>query len=124
MNLKNRVQLIGNVGSEPQVREFKSGKKMARFSVATDDIKRIDGKFVKHTQWHSVTVWNKYADIAQNKITVGTEVVIEGRVINNEYSDKKGNMHKVSEILAESLICRNIKHAISKIENDQNQQRA
>ena len=50
MNLRNRVQLIGNVGSEPLIKEFNSGKKMARFSVATDDVKKVNGEFVKNTK--------------------------------------------------------------------------
>ena len=113
MNLRNRVQLIGNVGSEPLIKEFNSGKKMARFSVATDDVKKVNGEFVKNTQWHNVTAWNKYADIAQENISVGTEVVIQGRVINNEYRDKQGNLRKVSEIIAESLMYRNISQRIN-----------
>ena len=113
MNLRNRVQLIGNVGSEPLIKEFNSRKKMARFSVATDDVKKVNGEFVKNTQWHNVTAWNKYADIAQENISVGTEVVIQGRVINNEYRDKQGNLRKVSEIIAESLMYRNISQRIN-----------
>ncbi|MBN2778700.1 MAG: single-stranded DNA-binding protein [Bacteroidales bacterium] len=123
MNLRNRVQLIGNVGSEPLIKEFNSGKKMARFSVATDDVKKVNGEFVKNTQWHNVTAWNKYADIAQESISVGTEVVIQGRVINNEYRDKQGNLRKVSEIIAESLMYRNISQRINERSSDE-QQRA
>ncbi len=118
MNLKNQVQLIGNVGSEPLIKEFNSGRKMARFSVATDDVKKIKGKFVKHTQWYNVTVWNKIADIVQTNINIGTEVVIQGRVVNNEFRDKQGNLRKISEIIAESLIYRNINSSIKKNINE------
>ncbi|MDD2636132.1 MAG: single-stranded DNA-binding protein, partial [Bacteroidales bacterium] len=112
MNLKNHVQLIGNVGSEPLIKEFNSGRKMARFSVATDNVKKIKGKFVKHTQWYNVTVWNKVADTVQTNIKIGTEVVIQGRVVNNEFRDKQGNLRKISEIIAESLMYRNINSKI------------
>ena len=121
MNLRNRVQLIGNVGNEPQLKEFSSGKKMARFSIATDDIKKVNGKFTKHTEWHNVTVWDKYAEIAEQNITIGTEVVIQGRVINKSYEDKNGNMHKISEVLAESMIYRNIKQRVKETNSDEKQ---
>lgn len=124
MNLRNRVQLIGNVGSEPQVKEFQSGKKMARFRMATDDVKKVNGKFIKHTEWHNVTAWGKIADLTKENIQVGTEVLITGRVINNSFKDKDGNMRKISEILAESLIYRNIKNAASKTVESDNKQRA
>ena len=124
MNLRNRVQLIGNVGSDPQVKEFASGKKMARFNLATDDVKKVNGKFVKHTEWHTVTAWDKNAEVAEKNITIGSEVIIQGRVINNSFKDKDGNLRKISEILAESLIYRNIKQSTSKISTEENQQRA
>ena len=121
MNLRNRVQLIGNVGSEPLIKEFNSGKKMARFSVATDDVKKVNGEFAKNTQWHNVTAWNKYADIVQENISVGTEVVIQGRVINNEYRDKQGHLRKISEIIAESLMYRNISQRANENINEDKQ---
>ncbi|MDD2387362.1 MAG: single-stranded DNA-binding protein [Bacteroidales bacterium] len=123
MNLKNQVQLIGNVGSEPLIKEFNSGRKMARFSVATDDVKKVNGKFVKHTQWYNVTVWNKIADIVQTNINIGTEVIIQGRVVNNEFRDKQGTLRKISEIIAESLIYRNINSSIKENINE-NKRRA
>ena len=118
MNFKNQVQLIGNVGSEPLIKEFNSGRKMARFSVATDDVKKVNGKFVKHTQWYNVTVWNKIADIVQTNINIGTEVIIQGRVVNNEFRDKQGTLRKISEIIAESLIYRNINSSIKENINE------
>lgn len=124
MNLRNRVQLIGNVGSEPQVKEFTSGKKMARFRLATNDVKKVDGVFVKHTEWHNVTAWDKFADIAQKNINIGTEVIIQGRVLNNTFKDKNGNLQKISEILAESLIYRNIKQASSNSAKQESKKRA
>ncbi len=123
MNLRNRVQLIGNVGSEPQVKEFASGKKMARFNLATDDVRKENGKIVKHTQWHNVIAWDKNAEVAEENISIGTEVVIQGRVINNSYKDKDGNLRKISEVLAESMLYRNIKQS-TKANTDEGKQRA
>ena len=57
-NLRNRVQLIGNIGKDPQVKSFDSGKTMASFSLATsENYKDQEGKKVTDTQWHQVVVW-------------------------------------------------------------------
>jgi single-strand DNA-binding protein len=124
MNLRNRVQLIGNLGADPKVREFESGKKMARFSVATTNIVKREGKFEKTVCWHNVTAWGNNAQIAESHLVSGTEVIIEGTLINSEFKDKSGNPRKISEILAESLLYRNIKHVVSKNSIDEGQERA
>ncbi len=124
MNLRNRVQLIGNLGADPKVREFESGKKMARFSVATTDVIKKDGKFEKSVCWHNVTAWGNVADIAEKYLVTGTEVIIEGRLVSDSYTDKSGNPRKISEILAESLLYRNIKSVVSKSNVDNGQVRA
>lgn len=107
MNLRNRVQLIGNLGSEPVIRDFGNNKKMARFSVATQDIYKKDGKFVKDVQWHSVVAWDKIAETAEKNMGKGTEVVIDGRLIRRSYNDKNGDKQYISEIIAEALLFRN-----------------
>ena len=113
MNLRNRVQLIGNLGAEPTVREFESGKKMARFSVATNAVVKKDGKFEKVVNWYNVTAWGITAEVAEKNLVKGTEVIIEGKLISNTYNDKDGNLRKMSEVLVESLLYRNIKNAIA-----------
>jgi len=124
MNLRNRVQLIGNLGIDPKVKKFESGKLMARFTLATTNIKKIDNKFVKDTQWHNVTAWDKNATIVENNLCKGSEVVIQGRVVNNVYKDKEGITRKVSEIIAESLLFRNIKNATNKQNVEESKKRA
>lgn len=124
MNLRNRVQLIGNLGADPKVREFESGKKMARFSVATTDVIKKDGKFEKSVSWHNVTAWGNNAEIVEKNLFTGTEVIIEGRLVSSQFNDRSGNPRKISEIIAESLLYRNIKHAVSKNSSDESQARA
>jgi single-strand DNA-binding protein len=120
MNLRNRVQLIGNLGAEPSVKEFESGKKMARFSVATNAVVKKDGKLEKSVNWYNVTAWGNTAIVAERNLAKGTEVIIEGKLVSSSYTDKSGNPRKVSEVLAESILYRNIKHAIetAKISDD------
>ncbi len=107
MNLRNRVQLIGNLGSEPIIKEFGNNKKMARFSIATQDIYKKDGKLVKEVQWHSIVAWDKIAESAEKNLVKGTEVVIDGRLIRRSYNDKNGEKQFISEIIAEGLLFRN-----------------
>src|SRR5207244_63166 len=79
--LKNKVQLIGNLGKAPEVRNAEKGKKMVRFSVATNESYRdAAGEKVNETQWHNLVAWGKLADIAEKYLAKGTEVAIEGKL--------------------------------------------
>jgi single-strand DNA-binding protein len=65
-SLKNRVQLIGNLGKDPEVRSFDNGKKVARFTMATSDTyKKEGGEKVTETQWHNIVAWNGTATIVE-----------------------------------------------------------
>jgi single-strand DNA-binding protein len=97
--LKNKVQLIGNLGNAPEVRNTETGKKLVRFSVATNEqYKNAKGEKVTETQWHNLIAWGKVADIVEKYLTKGTEVAIEGKLINRNYMDKEGNKKYITEI--------------------------
>ena len=103
--LKNKVQLIGNLGNAPEVKTLESGKKMARFSVATNEIYRnAKGEKVTETQWHNLIAWGKVAEIVEKFLTKGKEVAIEGKLINRSYNDKDGNKQYVTEIQVNELL--------------------
>ena len=103
--LKNKVQLIGNLGNAPEVKTLESGKKMARFSVATNEIFRnAKGEKVTETQWHNLIAWGKVAEIVEKFLTKGKEVAIEGKLINRSYNDKDGNKKYVTEIQVNELL--------------------
>ncbi|MCF0205878.1 MAG: single-stranded DNA-binding protein [Bacteroidales bacterium] len=104
MNLKNRVQLIGNLGSDPQFYEFASGAKMAKISVATSDFFRRDNHTVKETQWHSVIVWGNLADVVKKNIMKGYEVVVDGCLKQNRYKDKNGVEQQSYEVIADTIL--------------------
>ncbi len=112
MKLKNRVQLIGNLGSAPSVKKFESGKKLARFNVATDELIKRKGKYEKITHWVNVSAWGKNADIAEQFLETGSEVIIEGRLISTNFTDRNGNTRRISEVMADSILYRNIKNEI------------
>ncbi len=124
MNLRNRVQLIGNLGANPIVREFGKDKKIARFSVATTDVSRKDGKIEKHTQWHSIVVWDKLADIAEQNLKTGTEVVVDGRIVKRSYVDESGVKKNLVEIVADKMLFRNRKESESIAQQSASKKRA
>ena len=103
--LKNKVQLIGNLGNAPEVKTLESGKKMARFSVATsENYRNAKGEKVTDTQWHNIIAWGPVADIAEKFLVKGTEVCIEGKLVNRNYMDKEGNKKYITEIQVNELL--------------------
>ncbi len=103
--LKNKVQLIGNLGNNPEVKTLESGKKMAKFSVATNETYRnAKGEKVVETQWHNLIAWGKVAEIAEKFLQKGSEVALEGKLINRSYNDKDGNKKYVTEVQVNELL--------------------
>jgi len=103
--LKNKVQLIGNLGNAPEVKTLESGKKMARFSVATsENYRNAKGEKVTETQWHNLVAWGKVAEIAEKFLSKGKEVAIEGKLISRSYNDKEGNKKYITEIQVNELL--------------------
>ena len=109
MNLRNRVQLIGNLGAAPEIKEFGNSKKLARFSIATTEVYKKEGKLVKETQWHNMIAWDKIANIVEKNLITGSEVIIDGRIMHRSYSDSAGEKKTVTEIVVENLMFRNKK---------------
>lgn len=103
--LKNKVQLIGNLGSNPEIKTTEGGKKLARFSIATNEVYRnAKGDKVTETQWHNLIAWGKVAEIAEKYLAKGSEVAIEGKLVNRNYNDKDGNKKYVTEIQVNEVL--------------------
>ncbi len=103
--LKNKVQLIGNLGKAPEVRNTESGKKLVRFSVATNESYRnAKGEKVTETQWHNLVAWGPIAETAEKYLSKGTEVCVEGKLVNRNYTDKEGNKKYITEIQVNELL--------------------
>lgn len=97
--------MIGNLGNVPEVKDFEGGKKLARFSVATNESYRnADGEKITETQWHQLVAWGKLAEIAEKYLQKGTEVAIEGKLVHRNYTDKEGNKKYVSEVQVNELL--------------------
>jgi single-strand DNA-binding protein len=103
--IRNQVQLIGNLGQIPEIRTTETGKKLARFSIATNDTYRsAQGQKVTETQWHNVIAWGKLADIAEKYLTKGKEVAVVGKLVHRQYTDKNGIKRYASEIILNELL--------------------
>jgi single-strand DNA-binding protein len=103
--IKNKVQLIGHLGQAPEVKIIGEGKKVAQISIATNETyKNAKGEKITDTQWHTVVAWGKLADIAEKYLEKGTEVAIEGKLLNRNYTDKQGVKRYVTEIQASELL--------------------
>ena len=104
-NLKNKVQLIGNLGVEPQVLETKEGKKLAKFSLATNEVYRNQkGERVQSTQWHNIVAWGKPAEIIERYVSKGNEIAVEGKLTSRSYDDKEGNKRYITEIIVSEVL--------------------
>lgn len=89
--LRNRVQLIGNLGSAPEIKIFDGNKKVAKLSIATTEkYKNPKGEWISDTTWHYLTAWGNQAEFAEKFLEKGSEVAIEGKLKNSTYTDKEG----------------------------------
>lgn len=103
-SLKNSVHLIGRLGNEPEVRSFDSGKKMATFSLATNETYYNNkGEKITDTQWHNIVVWGKKSDVVEKYLKKGSEIALEGKLVNRSY-ESNGTKKFVTEISLNELL--------------------
>jgi single-strand DNA-binding protein len=104
MNSLNKVQLIGNVTAQPEIKETPSGQKVASFSLATNrSYKDANGEKQDQAEYHNIVVWGKLADITGQYITKGKKLYIEGRIQTRSWETDSGKRYK-TEIVVESLL--------------------
>jgi single-strand DNA-binding protein len=103
--LRNKVQLIGRLGQDPDLRTLESGKKVAHFTLATSgSYKSADGSKIEETTWHSIVAWNGLAEISSKFLRKGREVCVEGRITYRTYTDKNGIQKSITEIIASDMV--------------------
>ncbi|MCK7531213.1 MAG: single-stranded DNA-binding protein [Marinilabiliales bacterium] len=104
--LRNKVQLIGRLGQDPEIKTLESGKKVAHFTLATNEnYKSADGTKTEETTWHSIVAWNGLAELCfEVPRERAEEVCIEGRISYRTYTDKNGVPKSVTEIVASDLV--------------------
>ncbi|MGG7035616.1 MAG: single-stranded DNA-binding protein [Flavobacterium sp.] len=103
--LRNTVQLIGHVGNDPEIKNFEVGKKLANFTMATNEFYKNDkGEKVEETQWHRLVAWGKTADIIEKYVMKGKEIAIEGKLTHRSYDDKNGEKRYITEVLVNEVL--------------------
>ena len=103
--LRNKVQLIGNLGMNPEVKELEGGRKVAKFTLATNEYyNNKKGKKVQETQWHNIVAWGKTAELMEQLLDKGKEVMIEGKLTNRTWDDKDGNKRYITEVVANDFL--------------------
>ena len=103
--MKNKVQLIGNVGNDPEIKNLEGGKKLANLTIATNDsYKNEKGEKVEQTEWHRVIAWGKTAEIIEKYVTKGKEIAIEGKLTHRSYEDKNGEKRYITEVVVNELL--------------------
>ena len=104
-NLRNSVQLIGRLGQEPEQRQLPSGRSLTTFSLATSErYTNAQGQQVIDTQWHQIVMWGKTAELAASLLRKGREVLIEGKLVYDQYQDKQGNKRTRAKVVANSFL--------------------
>jgi single-strand DNA-binding protein len=103
--LRNRVQLIGNLGTAPEVKTINGNRKVAKLVIATNETyKNQKGERVTETTWHNITAWGTNAEFAEKYLEKGAEIAIDGKLKNNSYTDKNGDKRYVTEIIVNEFM--------------------
>lgn len=103
--LRNKVQLIGHVGNDPEIKTFDGGKKLAKLTIATNENYKNDkGEKVEETQWHNLVAWGKTAEIIEKYVVKGKEIAIEGKLTHRSYEDKNGEKRYVTEVVIDEVL--------------------
>lgn len=105
MNSLNKVQLIGNLTADPEVKETPNGQKVANFSVATNRVwKDTSGMKQEQVEFHNIVIWGSLAGIAEQYLTKGQKVYLEGRLQTRSWDDPTGAKRYKTEVVADNLI--------------------
>ena len=103
--LRNKVQLIGNAGKDPEVKTFEGGRKLATISIATSESYTNDkGEKITDTQWHNLVAWGKTAEIIEKYVVKGNQFAVEGKLTHRSYDDKNGEKRYVAEVVVSDVL--------------------
>ncbi len=101
----NKVMLIGNLGSDPEIKYSQSGTAFANIGLATsENRKNSDGEWEDRTEWHRVTMIGRQAELCKDYLHKGSKIYIEGRLQTRSWEDKNGQKHYATEIIGSNMI--------------------
>ena len=100
----NKVTLIGRLGQDPEIRYTQSGNAVANATIATNDYwTDKQGEKQERTEWHSLVLWGKLADLAQSYLKKGSQVYVEGRLQTRDWEDQQGQKHYKTEVVVTTV---------------------
>ena len=103
--LMNRVQLIGNLGRDPELITTANGRALVKVSLATNEIyKKADGEKVTETSWHNLVAWGPLAETMSNLLQKGNRVAVQGKLKNRTYEDKEGQRKYITEVIVDDFM--------------------
>ena len=101
----NKVILVGNLGKDPELKHTSGGTAVATMTVATNErFKDKSGEWQDRTEWHTVVLWQRLAEIAAEYLKKGRSVYVEGRLQTRSWEDKQGQKRYTTEIVASDLV--------------------
>lgn len=104
-NLRNKVQLIGFLGQDAELKKLTTGTSLAKLSLGTSETyKDAKGERVTETQWHNIVIWGKLAEVVAQYTSKGSEIAVEGKLVNRSYEDKDGNKRYITEVIANDVL--------------------
>ena len=104
-NMKNKVQLVGNLGNAPEIKTLENGTKMAKMSIATNETYiNQKGERVVETEWHNVIAWGKTAELAEQLLRKGSEVIVEGKLTHRDFTGTDNVKRYFTEVVINSFL--------------------
>ena len=111
-SIKNRVQLIGNLGADPEMKTIENGNKMAKLRMATSEsYTNKNGERVTDTEWHNVVAWGKTAELAEKLLKKGNEVLVEGKLTHRDFTGTDNVKRYYTEVVVLDFISLDKKQA-------------
>jgi len=99
----NKAIIIGNLGSDPEIRVTPNGQSVGTLSIATKEVSTKDGQKEERTEWHRVVVWGKQAENVGKYLKKGSQIFIEGRIQTRSWEDNQGQKKYSTEIIAQQV---------------------
>lgn len=103
--IKNKVQLVGRLGADPEMKIYAENKKLANIRLAVNDrYKNAKGEWMDETQWFNLVAWFKLAIYVEKYLRKGSEVAVEGRLVNKTFTDKNAVKRISTEIIVNEIL--------------------
>lgn len=103
--LRNKVQLIGNVGNNPEVKTLENDKRLAKFSLATNEsYTNNKHEKVQNTVWHNIVAYGPIVSIIEKHVEKGKQLALSGKLTYRDYQDKEGITKNITEIILDEIV--------------------